>query len=203
MSSNMRKIIRAFKIDEVSAVRKPASEFATVRIMKSADNTPETGDIAVEAIRKMLDDGDFDDYAKSDYTEMLNTLAESIQKDGESFQKSFTRALETPAGHEIFQLLKSAPGSDVVKVKDAPQDMVTPAPGPARAKLEALARDRQRTSGRSFAQCYADVVDDPANRALRDAANREREIELMGSLDIFDAQRLAPAKPFPANARGK
>ena len=129
VSAKLRKILRVIKIDEISAVRKPAQTHAKVVIMKSTDIFPETGDIAVEAIHKMLSDGDFDGYEKSDYTEMLNALAESIQKDGESFQKAFTRALETPAGHEIFQLLKSAPGSDVVKVKDAPQDMVTPAPG--------------------------------------------------------------------------
>jgi hypothetical protein len=73
-------VLKRIKISEISAARKPAQEFALVKIMKSADNIPETGDIAVSEIRKMLDDGDFDGYAKSDYTEMLNTLSKASKR---------------------------------------------------------------------------------------------------------------------------
>jgi len=194
-------VLRKIVIDEISAVRKPAQKHAKVLIMKSADTLPETGDAAVSEIRKMLDDGDFDGYEKSDYTEMLNTLAESIQKDGESFQKSFVRAIETPAGHEIFQLLKSAPGSDFGKAKapaDAVQDTVARRDEPATAELELKAKELAHKTGLSYAQAYTRIIDDPAYRRLRDDANGERQLALVRSLTPQQASDLSPAKPFPA-----
>ena len=200
VSAKLRKILRVIKIDEISAVRKPAQTHAKVVIMKSTDIFPETGDIAVEAIHKMLSDGDFDGYEKSDYTEMLNALAESIQKDGESFQESFTRALETPAGHEIFQLLKSAPGSDFAKAKapaDAVQDTVARRNEPATLELELKAKELSRKTGLSYAQAYVRIIDDPVYRRLRDDANGERQLALIRSLTMDEAMALEPAPAFP------
>ena len=167
----------------------------------SGADAPETGDEAVAMIRKMQSSGDFAEFEKSDYLGLLNSLAEEIQVEGESIQKAFTRGLETPAGRELFGLMKAARGSEVKPV-DAKQDDVPKFDGPASRKLDELTRDRQRTSGRSYAQSYSDVIDDPKNRKYRDAANGERELALIRTLDIFDAQALTPTKPFPREARG-
>jgi hypothetical protein len=198
MTERLRKIIRAFKIDEVSAVRKPASEHAKVLIMKSDDtDTPETGDIAVTEIRKILDDGCFDDFEKSDYMGLLDMLAAEIQMDGESIQKAFTRGLETPAGRELFGLMKRAGGSEVRAPKDAVQDTVARRNEPATIELELKAQELARKTGLSYEQAYTRIIDDPAYRRLRDDATGERQLALVRSLSIFDARNLEPAKPFP------
>jgi hypothetical protein len=201
MTERVRKIIRSFKIDEVSAVRKPASEFALVKIMKSDTRGDDPAESDLETVRKLAADGLLADFEKHQFIDMIHLHADDIRRDGETVEKAFARCIESdPCGRELYALMKAAPGTEVKVERDAKQDNVKPTSGPARAKLEALARDRQRTSERSFQQCYSDVLDDPANCSLRVAANREREIELMGTIDIFDAQRLSPAPPFPAGA---
>ena len=107
MTERLRKILRKIVIEEISCVRKPANEHAKVLIMKSADTLPETGLDAVEMIKKMQANGDFEGFEKADYLDLLNGLAEEIQQDGESIQKTFVRGLETPAGVELFALLKA------------------------------------------------------------------------------------------------
>jgi hypothetical protein len=65
-----------------------------------------------------------------------------------------------------------------------------------------MAKERARITGRSYQQAYTDVITDPGNRKLARAAADERELKMIRTLDIFDAQALTPTKPFPANARG-
>ena len=196
------RILRKIKIDEISAVFRPASQHAKVLLMKSANaDAPETGDIAVSEIRKMESDGRFDGYQKSDYLDLLNALAEDIQQEAESIQKAFTRGLETPAGRELFGLMKRAQGSEVVE-RGAKQDDVPKFDGPASAAIDKLAKERARITGRSYQQAYADILDDPGNRKLARAAADERELKMVRTLDIFDAQALTPTKPFPREARG-
>jgi hypothetical protein len=204
MSEKLRKIIRSFKLDEISAVRKPASEFATVRIMKSANDTrgDDTAEIDLEVVRKLAADAYLDKFEKHQFIGLIHDRAADIRRDGERVEKAFARCIESdPCGRELYTLMKRAPGAEVKPV-DAKQDDVPHFDGPASRKLDELTRDRQRTSGRSYAQSHSDVIDDPKNRKYRDAANRERELALIRTLDIFDAQALTPTKPFPREARG-
>jgi hypothetical protein len=202
MTERLRKILRKIVIEEISCVRKPANEHAKVLIMKSADTLPETGLDAVEMIKKMQANGDFEGFEKADYLDLLNGLAEEIQQDGESIQKAFVRGLETPAGVELFALMKAARGNEVKAPKDAPQDTVARRDEPATAELELKAQELAHKTGLSYAQAYTRIIDDPKYRRLRDDANGERQLALIRTLDIFDAQALTPTKPFPREARG-
>jgi hypothetical protein len=190
-------VLKRFVIDEISAVRKPAQKHAKVLIMKSADTLPETGLDAVDMIQKMQANGDFDDFQKSDYMALLNNLAEEIQAEGESIQKAFVRGLETDAGRALFGLMKRAGGSEGRAPKDAVEDDTPKYDGPADAELNRLARERQKVSGRSFAQSYSDVLDMPGNRKLTIQAAAERDLKMVRSLTIQEAQNLEPAPPFP------
>ena len=202
MTEKLRKIIRSFKLDEISAVRKPASEFATVRIMKSDTQGDDTAESDLETVRKLAADGYLDKFEKHQFIGLIHDRAADIRRDGETVEKAFARRIESdPCGRELYALMKRAPGAEVKPV-DAKQDDVPHFDVPASRKLDELARDRQRTSGRSYAQSYSDVIDDPKNRKYRDAAKGEREIALIRTLDIFDAQALTPTKPFPREARG-
>jgi hypothetical protein len=197
MTERLRKILRKIVIEEISCVRKPANEHAKVLIMKSADTLPETGLDAVEMIKKMQANGDFEGFEKADYLDLLNGLAEEIQQDGESIQKAFVRGLETPAGVELFGLMKRSKGSEVVE-RDAKEDSVPKYDGPADAELNRLARERQKVSGRSFAQSFSDVLDMPGNRKLTIAAAAERDLKMVRSLTPQQARDLEPGvKPFP------
>ena len=97
-------VLKKIVIEEISGVDRPAQKHARV-VMLKRDNTEdyiETGDEAVTEIRKLQKNGDFADFQKHDYMQLLNSLAEEIQLEGESIQKAFTRGLETPAGIELF-----------------------------------------------------------------------------------------------------
>ncbi|MGA3341545.1 MAG: hypothetical protein ABSD11_13160 [Methylocella sp.] len=190
-------ILKKIVIDEISAVFRPAQKHAKVLIMKSANSTPETGDDAIDMIRKMQSNGDFDGFEKSDYMALLDGLAEEIRLDGESIQKAFTRGLETPAGVELFKLMKAAGGSEVKAPNDAVQDDTPKYDGPADAELNRLARERQKVTGRSFAQSFSDILDMPGNRKLTIQAAAERDLKMVRSLTMQEAVALEPAKPFP------
>lgn len=203
MKGDIVAILKKIVIKEISAVRKPAQEHCVVKIMKSADvDIPETGTAAVTEIRKMLSDGDFAEFEKSDYIDMLDTLAASIKQDGESIQKAFVRGLETPAGRELFKLMKAARGSEVKAPKDAVEDDTPKYDGPADAELNRLARERQKVTGRTFAQSFSEILDMPGNRKLTIKAAAERDLKMVRTLTIFDAQALTSTRPFPPNARG-
>jgi hypothetical protein len=192
-------VLKKIVIDEISAVRKPAQTHAKVLIIKSADAAPETGDEAVTEILKLQSNGDFDGFEKSDYLGLLNSLAEEIQADGESIEKAFTRGLETPAGIELFGLMKRAKGSEVKVEGDAPQDTVARRDEPATAELELKAQELARKTGLSYAQAFTRIIDDPKYRRLRDDANGERQLALIRSLTPQQARDLEPVvKPFPA-----
>jgi len=194
-------VLKKIKINEISAVRKPAQEHARVKIMKM-DRGAETADEELETVRKLASDGLLADFEKHQFVDLIHLRADDIRRDGESIEKAFTRCIESdPCGRELYTLMKRARGTEVKPV-DAVQDDVPKFDGPASRKLDELTRDRQRTSGRSYAQSYSDVIDDPKNRKYRDAANGERELALIRTLDIFDAQALTPTKPFPREARG-
>jgi hypothetical protein len=64
------------------------------------------------------------------------------------------------------------------------------------------ARELSRKTGLSYSQAYVRLIDDPAYRRLRDDVNGERQLALIRSLTIGEAQALTPTKPFPVNARG-
>jgi hypothetical protein len=214
MTERLRKILRSFSISEISAVRKPAQEHAKALIMKSADTAPETGDIAVEAIHKMLSDGDFDGFQKHDYMDLLNSLAEEIQQEGESIQKAFTRGLETPAGVELFGLMKAARGPEVKApaVETTEYEPRDEHIGVEHARLAALAdHEVARKPGLSRRQAVANILQN--NEALSTKIKREKlkyEMGRSGSDDAGTASRgpgsltldqaiaLEPARAFPA-----
>ena len=201
--ARIQRVLRKLIIHEISGVDKPAQEGAVVTILKrdSGADATETGDEAVAMIRTMQSSGDFAEFEKSDYLGLLNSLAQEVQVEGESIEKAFVRGLETPAGRELFGLMKRAKGSEVVE-HDAKEDSVPKYDGPADAELNRLVRERQKVSGRSFAQCFSDVLDMPGNRKLTIAAAAERDLKMVRSLPIQEAQNLEPALPFPREARG-
>jgi hypothetical protein len=199
-------VLKKIVIEEISGVDRPAQKHARV-VMLKRDNTEdayiEVGDEAVTEIRKLQKNGDFADFQKHDYMQLLNSLAEEIQLEGESIQKAFTRGLETPAGIELFGLMKRAKGSEVKVEGDAPQDDVARHDGPASAKFHSMVVDHQRANrGLSYQQSYSRLYSDPDNFELREQIKAEHLAATLRTLTIGEAQNLEPAPPFPANARG-
>ena len=107
-----------------------------------------------------------------------------------------------PAGRVLFKAFQSAPIGKAKVERDAPQDDVPRHDRPASKKLHELALVRQKATGRSYQGAFTDVLTDPENRKLRDAANGERELALVRTLTIQEAQALTPTKPFSREARG-
>jgi hypothetical protein len=206
MTEKLRKIIRSFKIDEVSAVRKPASEFATVRIMKSDTRGEDTAEQDLEVVRKLASDGLLADFEKHQFIGLIHDRAADIRRDGETVEKSFTRCIESdPCGRELYSLMKAAPGNEVAKAKverDAPEDTVARRDEPATVELELKAKELAHKTGLSYAQAYTRIIDNPKYRRLRDDACGERQLALVRSLTIGETQALTPTKPFPREARG-
>jgi hypothetical protein len=199
-------VLKKIVIEEISGVDRPAQKHARV-VMLKRDNTEdayiEVGDEAVTEIRKLQKNGDFADFQKHDYMQLLNSLAEELQADGESPQQAFTKALTTPAGIELFGLMKRAKGSEVKVEGDAPQDDVARHDGPASAKFHSMVVDHQRANrGLSYQQSYSRLYSDPGNFELREQIKAEHLAATLRTLTIGEAQNLEPAPPFPANARG-
>jgi hypothetical protein len=198
-------VLKKIVIEEISGVDRPAQKHARV-VMLKRDNTEdyiETGDEAVTEIRKLQKNGDFADFQKHDYMQLLNSLAEELQADSESPQQAFTKALTTPAGIELFGLMKRAKGSEVKVEGDAPQDDVARHDGPASAKFHSMVVDHQRANrGLSYQQSYSRLYSDPGNFELREQIKAEHLAATLRTLTIGEAQNLEPAPPFPANARG-
>jgi predicted DNA-binding transcriptional regulator AlpA len=82
------------------------------------------------------------------------------------------RGLETPAGVELFALMKAARGNEVKAPKDAPQDTVARRDEPATAELELKAQELAHKTGLSYAQAYTRIIDDPKYRRIGRAWRR-------------------------------
>jgi hypothetical protein len=196
---DLMAILKKIIIDEISAVRKPAQKHARALIMKSETYGAETAEDDFETVRKMAADGHLDDFKKHQFMELIHLRADDIRRDGETVEKAFTRCIESdPCGRELSSLMKRARGSEVVE-RDAKEDDTPHYDGPADAELNRLARERQKVSGRSFAQSFSDVLDMPGNRKLTIAAAAERDLKMVRSLTPQQARDLEPGvKPFPA-----
>ena len=172
--------------------------------MKRASRAaPETGDEAVSMIRKLQSTGDFDGFEKSDYLGLLELACRGNPIDGESIEKAFTRGLETPAGIELFGLMKPRQGSEVKVEGDAPQDTVARRDEPATAEFELKAKELARKTGLSYAQAYTRIIDDPKYRRLRDDANGERQLALIRTPGHFRCSSAHANQAIPSECSWK
>jgi hypothetical protein len=171
------RILHKFKINEISAVDKPAQAHAKAVIMKRADDE----DMGVLDIAKRLVDSGGRDHGgvTSDvYHKRLTDLAIANRLEGETVQRAYVRLAETTeTGALLFKAAMWGPPP-----KQAPQDFADPTPkskGPAQSKLDALVDEfvanynRTNSKRLSRAQGYDRVFSDPANRELRDAVKAE------------------------------
>jgi len=221
MTKKLRRILRSFKIDEISGVDFPAQKDARVVLLKRDSSRDEPADVAQKygvrgmvdfkkmmpnedsvALQKLIDDGELK-LSKAEIHEVIEKRAEQLRDDGETLQQSYVKFITAdPAGRVLFKAFQSAPIGKAKVERDAPQDDVPRHDGPASKKLHELALVRQKATGRSYQGAFTDVLTDPENRKLRDAANGERELALVRTLTIQEAQALTPTKPFSREARG-
>jgi hypothetical protein len=169
----MKRILRALKILEVSAVDKPAQEHARVLIMKGKNAMAgKTLDELIQehaaippdirkgdatdyeigkAVEKMVDDGLLDTVEKHNYHDLIKMRAAEIRAAGESDAQAYTRTItDDAAGRILFREMKLAKGTEV-KLAPEPEPEKPTFIGPAHAKLHAMAIDNQRAHNTSYA----------------------------------------------------
>jgi hypothetical protein len=146
------------------------------------------------------------DISRGPYHAILDKLARARRAiTGESYAKAFTEVYTDPANaalrdgskyDDLAKAFDSVHGTSKSLVKAAPPDAVQDyvSPGPAHDALNRLVTARMKNEpSLSYAQAFTREYLLPKNRSLKDRVDSE-SIERM--------QRLEPAKPFPAYARG-
>jgi hypothetical protein len=143
------------------------------------------------------------------FYKMLDRQALARQSQtGESYERAFTAVYTDPANvairdgalydhlakqHDaIYGTAKSLIPAQRAAPADEVQDYVSP--GPAHDELDKLVITRMKSDPKlSYQQSFTREYLDQANRSWKDRVDSE---------SILRAQRLEPAKPFPAYARG-
>jgi hypothetical protein len=149
------------------------------------------------------------DISRGSYHAILDKMAFARQaQTGESYAKAFTEVYSDPAnvllrdGAKYDDLAKSFDAiygtskSLVPAVKVAPPDALQDyvSPGPAHDELnELVAAHMKANPTLSREQSFTRIYTHPDHRPLKARVDAE---------SVLHAQRLAPAKPFPAYARG-
>jgi hypothetical protein len=172
-----------------------------------------TGDtVAMIFYAKRLLAGHETPFSKADFVDAIQTRADATLPADWSPQQRFSRAISggDSVAAELYQAMKSAPGSEV---RAAPIEKADDGPahiGPAHAKMHSLAIDRQRERPISYPAAYSEVYTRPDNATLRAAVQREHLENAMeaihGGVDhtmsIQEAQGMQPAKDFSATGTG-
>lgn len=200
----MKRILRALKILEISAVDRPAQEHAKAVIMKGMNTTmtktldeliDEHAAIAPdihksaecdfeigEAVRKMVDCGMLDDAEKHHYDALIKMRAAEIRTSVESEAQAYARTItDDAAGRILYREMKLAKGTEI-KPAPEPQPEKPAFIGPAHAKLHSLAVDNQRAHNTTYASSYSNVYGRPENAALRAAAKAEHLAQSMAAV---------------------
>jgi hypothetical protein len=130
---------------------------------------------------------------RHDFYDALMKRADALRADGESQQQAFTKTItEDETGKLLYQAMKIAPGSETKPPPDESEDYVSP--GPAHDELDRLVMTRMKDNPKlSYEQSFTREYMLPANRSLKYRVDSE---------SILRMQRLEPARPFPAYARG-
>jgi hypothetical protein len=106
MTAKLRRILRSFKIDEISGVDFPAQKDARVVLLKRDSSRDEPADVAQKygvrgmvdfkkmmpnedsvALQKLIDDGELK-LSKAEIHEVIEKRAEQLRDDGETLQQS-------------------------------------------------------------------------------------------------------------------
>jgi hypothetical protein len=233
-------ILNKFKITEISGVDKPACKHCQALIIKRDSGSPaERGGNAMEInFRKMVEiedavafekhwnAGDFDGISKAEWHVLITKRASQIRTEGETPERAYTRLITAdPAGRAMFRAFQQTDGRALYKrvfdesiAKAVRAEIDDANIGPAHREMHALAIDRQRATGRTYAQSYARVYSE--NAALREKVKSEflaramrmgaggsdidggTELGGPGSMTLSEAQRMEPAPKFP-NAPGR
>lgn len=177
-----KRIMRTFKLAEVSCVDKPAQEYATVVIMKRAEEADAKAAIikrlsevkyefdAYEVMSKALDDGLFDGFEKQEIEEMILLRADEICKPKESCASAYARAIvEDGVAKVLFKAARRVTGilPTTAAIKRAEQEIAkarsgAPKPGhdtPEGEERRSVAELEAANLGPANAKLHALAVD--------------------------------------------
>ena len=162
-----KRIMRSFRINEISAVDRPAQEGATALIMKRGGNETDAGaDVrGPYAIMRQYEDG-------------MDRLADLCKRDGETRERAMSRlvaeghplmmsmARNRDAAHEM-AVARMNPSTRSGPVGTAPK-RGSPDAGMDRVEreLDAMAKRRADETGETHAAAYGAVLDTPEGRRL-------------------------------------
>ncbi len=167
-----KRIMRKFKLTEISAVDRPAQAHAKSVIMKRVDDDEDDdGDIELFAKALVVDRVDHG-ATKEDFEDAITKRAAAAFP-GLSSAQAFARFITTdPAGKMFFKAANMAER----RVAQAAQDLDPPQKsfGPAGRLLNELAADLARSKSLTLAQSYNELITDPTRA---DLIRRVREEE--------------------------
>ena len=192
----MRRILTKFRIEEISAIDKPAASHCRALIMKGqAAMTPlqeftkiETDAEAIRFAKRVSSREIESPLSKSEWIKLIELQAEGNFTDPKlSSAQKFARYLDTPVGRELFWAAKAAPNEGAPSVSRQADfiakaanldgdDYIAKAAemkGEAHARMHALAIDHQRATGKPYARAYAHVYSAPENEELRNKVKSE------------------------------
>jgi hypothetical protein len=172
--------------DEIAADAKKGTKMGFQKVLPS--------DSSIVMFAKMaVSQGRSPGLEKDAFYDAIVKRAEALRADGESSQQAFAKVIiEDETGKLLYQAMKIAPGLETKAALDPEQDYVSP--GPAHDEINARALTRMKGDPKlSYERAFTNEYTDPKNRPLKSRVDAE---------SILHAQRLEPARPFPAYARG-
>jgi hypothetical protein len=161
-----KRIMRAFKIHEISGVRLPAQKGALAAIMKAAADPPRhTEQRTLELSQSSQFIQKFGvDFNKAAISDHLESIAKNRAREkGESFAKAYQTVLDGEMGRELYNAYTKAPAG----VAPAVEEPVAPALSKAAvvsAELESMARAHSAKHGISIGRAMDAVLQTPEGR---------------------------------------
>lgn len=156
-----RRIMKEFRITEISGCDLPAQEGALVAIVKSA-NPPRVEQTNMQE----------QTFTKAEASHAIDALASAYARDNQmTFEAAYAELLSTDIGSKLYSVYKAAPVTTPL-VRAPPYGGGQKAPLTPEGKkaiadgLEATAREKARLSGKSMATEYAALLDSPHGRAM-------------------------------------